>query len=711
MRKTCLLLIICLATVACQEKKSETTTMSQEPLVYPITQKDSSVVDTYFGTKVADPYRWLENDTTTQTKAWVTAQNKVTFGYLEQIPFRKKISNHLTEIINYPRYGSPFRVGDYYFSSKNDGLQNQSVYYVQKGIDGTPEVFLDPNTLSKDGTTSAGFAGTSNDKKYVAISTNAAGGDWQEMEVMEVATKKKLSDKLKWLKFTGAAWYKDGFFYSRFDEPKKGQELSGQNQFQKVYYHKLGDPQAKDQLVYQDPKHPLRYFGVGVTEDERFAILFISEGTDGAEIMYKDLQAGDKEFKLLFKGFDFNYNVFDNIGDKLLVYHNNGAPNYKVSLVDPKSGKMSDFVSEKPEKLESVGTAGGKLLASYLKDVTTKVFQYDIATGKLEREIPMPGLGTAWGFGGNRDDKDLFYTFTSFTVPNTIYRYNLVSGESSIFRQPEVKFNPADYETKQVFYASKDGTKIPMFITHKKGIKLDGTAPTLLYAYGGFNISETPYFNPTNLVLLENGGIFVTANLRGGGEYGEKWHKGGMLLNKQNVFDDFIAAAEYLIKEKYTSKESLAIEGGSNGGLLVGACMTQRPDLYAVAFPAVGVMDMLRFHKFTVGYGWVVEYGSSEKSKADFENLYRYSPLHNLKAGTSYPATMITTADHDDRVVPAHSFKFAATLQEKHKGKAPVLIRIETQAGHGGSSLTKRIEESTDIWSFMFANMGVIPNY
>lgn len=700
-----------MATVACQEKKSETTTMSQEPLVYPITQKDSSVVDTYFGTKVADPYRWLENDTTTQTKAWVTAQNKVTFGYLEQIPFRKKISNRLTEIMNYPRYGSPFRVGDYYFSSKNDGLQNQSVYYVQKGIDGTPEVFLDPNTLSKDGTTSAGFAGTSNDKKYVAISTNAAGGDWQEMEVMEVATKKKLSDKLKWLKFTGAAWYKDGFFYSRFDEPKKGQELSGQNQFQKVYYHKLGDPQAKDQLVYQDPKHPLRYFGVGVTEDERFAILFISEGTDGAEIMYKDLQAGDKEFKLLFKGFDFNYNVFDNIGDKLLVYHNNGAPNYKVSLVDPKSGKMSDFVSEKPEKLESVGTAGGKLLASYLKDVTTKVFQYDIATGKLEREIPMPGLGTAWGFGGNRDDKDLFYTFTSFTVPNTIYRYNLVSGESSIFRQPEVKFNPADYETKQVFYASKDGTKIPMFITHKKGIKLDGTAPTLLYAYGGFNISETPYFNPTNLVLLENGGIFVTANLRGGGEYGEKWHKGGMLLNKQNVFDDFIAAAEYLIKEKYTSKESLAIEGGSNGGLLVGACMTQRPDLYAVAFPAVGVMDMLRFHKFTVGYGWVVEYGSSEKSKADFENLYRYSPLHNLKAGTSYPATMITTADHDDRVVPAHSFKFAATLQEKHKGKAPVLIRIETQAGHGGSSLTKRIEESTDIWSFMFANMGVIPNY
>lgn len=711
MKNLALFLVIILVTVACQEKKSETNTMDQKALVYPVTQKDSTIVDTYFGTKVADPYRWLENDTTAQTKAWVTAQNKVTFGYLGQIPFRKKISTRLTEIMNYPRYGSPSRVGDYYFSSKNDGLQNQSVYYVQKGLDGTPEVFLDPNTLSKDGTTSAGFAGTSNDKKYVAISTNASGGDWQEMEVMEIATKKKLTDKLKWLKFTGAAWYKDGFFYSRFDEPQKGQELSGQNQFQKVYYHKLGDPQVKDQLVYQDPKHPLRYFGVGTTEDERFAILYISEGTDGAEIMYKDLQAGDKEFKLLFKGFEFNYSVIDNVGDKLLVYHNNGAPNYKVSLIDPKTGKMTDFVPEKPEKLESVGTAGGKLLASYLKDVSTKVFQYDIATGKLEREIPMPGLGTAWGFGGNRDDKELFYTFTSFTVPNTIYRYNIISGESSIFRQPEVKFNPTDYETKQVFYPSKDGTKVPMFITYKKGLKLDGTAPALLYAYGGFNISETPYFNATNLVLLENGGIFVTANLRGGGEYGEKWHKGGMLLNKQNVFDDFIAAAEYLIKEKYTTKERLAIEGGSNGGLLVGACMTQRPDLFAVAFPEVGVMDMLRFHKFTVGFGWVVEYGSSEKSKADFENLYKYSPLHNLKAGTSYPATMITTADHDDRVVPAHSFKFAATLQEKHKGKTPVLIRIETQAGHGGSSLTKRIESATDIWAFMFTNMGVIPNY
>ena len=538
-----------------------------------------------------------------------------------------------------------------------------------------------------------------------------SGGDWQEMEVMEVATKKKLTDKLKWLKFTGAAWYKDGFYYSRYDEPKKGEALSGQNQFQKVYYHKLGDPQAKDQLVFEDKKHPLRYFGTQITEDERFLLLYVSEGTDGTEILYKDLKNNDKDFKLLFKGFTNNYSVVDNLGDKLLVYHNLNTPNYKVSLVDPKTNRMTDFVPEKPEKLESVGTAGGKLIASYLKDVTTKLYQYDLTTGKIDREIKLPGLGSAYGLGGNRDDKEIFYTFTSYTVPSTIYRYDLASGKSAIFRQPEVKFTPADYETKQVFYPSKDGTKIPMFLTYKKGTKLDGTAPTLLYAYGGFNISLTPYFDAINLPFLENGGIYAVANLRGGGEYGEKWHKAGMLLKKQNVFDDFIAAAEYLIKEKYTSTARLAIQGGSNGGLLVGACMAQRPDLFRVCFPAVGVMDMLRFHKFTVGWGWVVEYGSSEKSQADFANLFKYSPLHALKADTAYPATLITTADHDDRVVPAHSFKFAATLQEKHQGPNPVLIRIETQAGHGGSSLTKAIDNATDEWAFLFYNMNIVPKF
>jgi len=473
----------------------------------------------------------------------------------------------------------------------------------------------------------------------------------------------------------------------------------------------LGDPQAKDQLVFEDKAHPLRYFGVQTTEDERFLLLYVSEGTDGTEILYKDLKNNDKDFKVLFKGFANNYSMVDNVGDALLVYHNLDTPNYKVSLIDPKTKKMSDFVSEKTEKLESAGTAGGKLIVSYLKDVVTKLYQYNIATGQIEREIELPGLGSAYGLGGNRDDKEIFYTFTSYTVPSTIYRYNLASGKSAIFRQPEVKFTPADYETKQVFYPSKDGTKVPMFLTYKKGTKFDGTAPTLLYAYGGFNISLTPYFDATNLPFLENGGIYAVANLRGGGEYGEKWHKAGMLLKKQNVFDDFIAAAEYLIKEKYTSTARLAIQGGSNGGLLVGACMAQRPDLFKVCLPAVGVMDMLRFHKFTVGWGWVVEYGSSEKSKADFANLLRYSPLHTLKAGTAYPATLITTADHDDRVVPAHSFKFAATLQEKHQGPNPVLIRIETQAGHGGSSLTKAIENATDEWAFLFYNMDIVPKF
>ena len=700
-----------LACFACENKNSQTTDMQSDSLVYPTTVKDSSVIDTYFGTRVSDPYRWLEQDTSAQTKAWVIAQNKVTFAYLDKIPYRKPLLDRLKALQNYPKFSSPFRLGEYYIFNKNDGLQDQSVCYIQKGLEGQPEVFFDPNTLSKDGTTRMNISSVSNDKKLITVNTGSAGSDWQTMEVMEVATKKKRADKLEWVKYGGAAWYQNGFFYSGYDKPAKGQELTAKNEYQKIYYHQLGTAQSSDQLVFEDKKHPLRYFGTQTTEDERFLILYVSEGTDGSEILYKDLKAGDKDFKLLFKGFDFNYSIIDNQQEQLLVYHNNGASNYKVSLVNPKTKVMIDFIAEKPDKLESVGTAGGKLFASYLKDVATHTYQHDIATGKLDREIAFPGIGTAYGFNGNKDDKTIFYSFESYTYPESIFRYEMASGKSSDFQKPSVQFNPGDFESKQVFYPSRDGTKIPLFITFKKGTAFDGTAPTILYAYGGFNVSIAPSFSPTNIAFMEQGGIYAVACLRGGGEYGEQWHKAGMLLKKQNVFDDFIAAADYLTKEKYTSKARLAILGGSNGGLLVGAVMCQKPDLCQVAFPAVGVMDMLRYHKFTVGWGWTVEYGSSEQSKESFQNLYAYSPLHNLKDGTNYPATMVLTADHDDRVVPAHSFKFIATLQEKHQGKNPVLIRIETNSGHGSSNLSKRLEETADIYAFMWANMGVIPKY
>lgn len=712
MRKlnTILIFTTVLFIASCGNKEENTAQMEMPALTYPKTEKVAQT-DDYHGTKVDDPYRWLEEDTAANTKDWVVAQNKVTFDFLGKIPYREKIKERLTEIWNYPKYGQPYRVGDYYFFSKNDGLQNQAVTYYQKGLEGTPEVFLDPNALSADGTVTASITGISTDKKYANIRISKSGSDWSEMALMEVASKKIMTkDTLKWVKFSGAAWYKDGFFYSRYPTPAKGKEFSAKSEFQKIYYHKLGTPQDKDQLVYEDNAHPLRYFSAQTTEDERFLILNIAEGTDGSEIWYKNLKTGDKDFKLLFKGFEYNYSVIDNVGDRLLVYHNNGAPNYKVSFVDPKDpANMVDFIAEKPEKLENINTAGGKLFASYLKDVNTKVYQYDMTLAQMDREIVLPALGDANGFGGNKDDTFIFYTFTSFTYPPTVYKYDINTGQSVIFRKSEVKFIPDEYETKQVFYPSKDGTKIPMFIVHKKGLKLDGKNPTFLYAYGGFNISLTPSFSVSNIVLLENGGVYALANLRGGGEYGEKWHKNGMLLKKQNVFDDFIAAGEYLIKEGYTSKERLAIAGGSNGGLLVGAAMTQRPDLFKVAFPAVGVMDMLRYHKFTVGWGWVVEYGSADSAQ-HFKNLLSYSPLHNLKEGVSYPATMVTTADHDDRVVPAHSFKFAATLQEKHKGNNPVIIRIEQKAGHGaGKPTSKIIEEQTDKWSFMFYNMGVEP--
>ena len=691
------------------EKKAE---VKMEPVTYPQTKK-MEVADDYFGTKVADPYRWLENDTATDTKEWVQAQNKVTFGYLEKIPYRNKIKERLTDIFNYPKYSSPFRAGEYFFFSKNDGLQNQSVIYYQKGLEGTPEVFLDPNKMSDDGTAAVSLLGFSKDKKYVAFAINQSGSDWQNIFVMEVATKKQLNDKLEWVKFSGAAWKNDGFYYSRYSAPVKGTELSQKNEFHKIYYHKLGDAQDKDVLVYEDKTKPLRYYGAQTTEDERFLLIYISEGTDGTECLYKDLNANDKDFGLLFKGFKFNYSVLNNDGGKLLVHTDDSAPNYRVVSVDPKNSAKENWKDVIPEDaknlLQMAATGGGKIFGEYLKDVATHVYQYDY-NGKMEREITLPALGNASGFGGDTDDKVIFYTFTSFTYPPTIYKYDIATGISDVWRKSDVKFNPDDYETKQVFYPSKDGTKIPMFLVYKKGIKMDGNNPTLLYAYGGFNISLEPNFSTSRLILLENGGIYALANLRGGGEYGEKWHEAGKLLKKQNVFDDFISAAEYLIKEKYTSSEKLAIQGGSNGGLLVGACMTQRPDLYKVCFPAVGVMDMLRYHKFTVGWGWAVEYGSSD-SIEHFTNLYKYSPLHNIKE-TNYPATMVTTADHDDRVVPAHSFKFISELQAKNKSANPTLIRIDVKAGHGaGKPTSKIIDEQSDIWSFMFYNMGVDVKY
>ncbi|MBN2357759.1 S9 family peptidase [candidate division KSB1 bacterium] len=675
---------------------------------YPETVKVDQV-DDYFGTRVADPYRWLEDDTSAATAAWVRAQNAVTMPYLEQIPFREKIKNRLTELFNYPRYSNPFRAGQYYFFSKNDGLQNQSVIYYQKGLDGEPQVFLDPNTFSPDGTVAINLAGFSKDRKYVAYSLRRSGSDWQEMYVMEVATRRQLPDKLEWLKFTGAAWKDDGFFYSRYDAPARGKELSQVNENQKIYYHKLGDLQSKDRLVFTDKKHPLRYFSAQTTDDERFLLLYVSEGTDNNELYYRDLKLGEKGFRPLFTGFNSKSYVIDNLDDQLLVQTNVDAPNHRVVLINPRNPEeahWTNIISEKPELLQSAGTAGGKIFAEYLKDVSSRVYQYD-TRGRLEREIELPTMGSAYGFSGEKDDVVVFYTFSSFTFPPAIYKYEISDGKTEVFKRAEAKFNPEDYETKQVFYPSKDGTKIPMFITHKKGLKLNGNNPTKLYAYGGFNASMTPYFSISNIILLEQGGVYAVANLRGGGEYGEKWHQAGMLEKKQNVFDDFIAGAEYLIKERYTRPERLAIEGASNGGLLVGAAITQRPELFQVALPAVGVMDMLRFHKFTCGWGWIDEYGSSDDPE-QFKYLYAYSPLHNIKEGVPYPATLVTTADHDDRVVPAHSFKFISTLQEKHRGANPVLIRVDVKAGHGGGKpLTKAIEELADKWAFIFYNMGI----
>ena len=690
-----------------------------QPAPYPVTVKTDTVYD-YFGTKVADPYSWLEDDRAPQTEAWVEAENKVTFGYLDKIPFRAALRARLGEIYDYPKYSAPSKKKNLYFFNKNEGLQNQSVLWVQNGLQGKPEVLLDPNTLSKDGTTRLGGFAPSKDAHYAAYMLSEAGSDWQKIKVMDLKTHQDLADTIDWVKISGTSWAGDGFYYSRYDAPaNQDKAYSAKNEFHKVYFHKVGTPQSDDKLIYEDknPDNAQRFHTAGTTDDERFLILSISDrgkGKDGNQLLVRDRQSGIEDFVVLTEGsFEHQYSVIGNIGGQLLVQTNKDAPNEKVVLIDPKQPAEANWkvvLPEQSEPLVSVSQVGHKLIATTMKDVTHRVKVYD-ETGKFENEIKLPALGTVGGFGGEESDKEVFYTFTSYAYPPTIYRYNLADKTSTVFRAPEIKINPADYDTRQVFYPSKDGTKIPMFIVSRKGLQLNGKNPTLLYAYGGFNISLNPGFSALNLAWLEQGGVYAVAGLRGGSEYGEAWHQAGMKLKKQNVFDDFIAAAEYLKSSGYTSTEKLAIQGGSNGGLLVGAVMTQRPDLCKVALPAVGVMDMLRYHKFTIGYNWAAEYGSSDENAETFRNLYAYSPLHNLKAGTAYPATLITTADHDDRVVPAHSFKFAATLQRDNVGDNPVLIRVETNSGHGSSNTSKALDSTADVFAFAMQNLGMTPKF
>jgi len=684
-------------------------------LDYPQTRKDNQV-DDYHGTKVADPYRWLEDDNSAETAKWVEAENKVTFGYLGKIPYRAQVKAHLEQLYNFPKYTPPFRKGDYLFFTKNDGLQNQNVVYAQKGLEGAPEVLLDPNKFSADGTSRLGAFNVSEDGRYAVYGISVGGSDWQEAHVIEIAARKVLTDDLKWIKFTGFGWAGNGFFYSRFDAPEPGHELSSKNEFQKVYYHVLGSPQSDDELIYEDKQNPQRFQAVATTNDQRFAILTVSDrgkGKRGNALYFRDLSKKEKAFTpIVTEITDDNYVVVDNLDNKFLIATDHEAPKGKLMLYDPANSKApwKEIIPEKADSLDSAESLGGKVFATYLKDVASHVYVYS-ESGQLENEIELPGAGAVTGFRGNRGDRDAFFLYTSFNYPPSVFRYELATKKTSVYRAPEVHgFRPEDYETKQVFYNSKDGTRIPMFLVYKKGLKLDGSNPTLLYGYGGFNITMAPAFSPLRLALLEQGFVYASANLRGGGEYGETWHDAGTKLKKQNVFDDFIAAAEWLIANKYTSPEKLAINGGSNGGLLVGAVMNQRPELFHVAVPQVGVMDMLRFQKFTIGWNWAADYGSSDDPE-QFKAIYKYSPLHNIKPGVKYPATFITTADHDDRVVPAHSFKYAATLQAAASPANPVLIRVETKSGHGASSTTKAIELAADIYSFLFYNLGVTPKY
>jgi len=687
--------------------QNSTTGASQQMMKknsYPVARKGDQV-DDYHGVKVADPYRWLEDLDSDETRSWVDAENKLSFGFLEAIPARAAIKERITKLWNYEKYGVPFKEGNRYFYSRNSGLQNQSVLYTVTSLDGQPKLVLDPNTLSSDGTVALSGMQVSNGGKLLAYSLSASGSDWQEWKVRDVDTGQDLSDDLKWVKFSGVSWTRDnsGFYYSRYDEPKSD-SLKATNYFQKVYFHKLGTPQSEDVLVYERPDQKDWLFGAQVTEDGDYLIIPIFQGTDSkTRVYYKDLKNNNSGVVKLLDDFDAAYSFIGNQGSRFWFQTDLQASRGKIIEIDtakPERANWKVLVPEGPEALQTATLVNHKFILNYLKDAYTQVRIHD-TNGKLLNEVQFPGIGSADGFGGKATDTETFYSFTGFTTPTTIYRYDTATGKSSVFRQPKVDFDPSTFETKQVFYTSKDGTKVPMFITYKKGLKLDGNNPTYLYGYGGFNVSLSPAFSVGNLVWMEMGGVYAQPNLRGGAEYGEDWHQGGMKLKKQNVFDDFIAAAEWLIKNKYTSTPKLSIGGGSNGGLLVGAALTQRPDLFGAALPAVGVMDMLRFQKFTIGWAWVSDYGSSENAD-EFKALYAYSPLHNIKPGTAYPATLVTTADHDDRVWPGHSFKFAATLQAAQEGSAPILIRIETKAGHGaGKPTSKIIEEIADRWAFL----------
>ncbi len=688
---------------------------------YPKARK-SDQVDDYHGTKVADPYRWLEDPDSPESREWIEAENKITFDYLSKIPERARIRQRLTELWNYERFGIPSKEGDRYFLTRNDGLQNQNVLYTMENLDSTPRLLLDPNKLSQDGTVALKGVAISEDGEYMAYGLSTAGSDWEEWRVRKVSTAEDTDDILKWVKFSGASWTKDGagFFYSRYDEPKESEKLKSVNYYQKLYFHKLGTPQSQDVLVYHKPDQKEWGIHGNVTDDGRYLIISISQGTDVKNrVYYKELPQPTNLRDLayeqgapvvpLLNAFDASYNFVGNDGSVFWFMSDLNAPRGEVIAIDsrnPERARWKVIIPEAKDTLRSVEVVNHQFIASYMQDAKSAVSIFDVA-GKKVRDLPLPGIGTVGGFTGKPKDAETFYAFTSFTAPGSIYRYDLRSGESSIFRAPKLKYDPSQYETEQVFYNSKDGTRVPMFLVHKKGVKFDGQNPTLLYAYGGFNISLTPSFSVSTIVWLEMGGVYAQPNLRGGGEYGEEWHQAGTKLRKQNVFDDFIAAAEWLIEHKVTSREKLAISGGSNGGLLVGACLTQRPDLYGAALPAVGVMDMLRFHKFTIGWAWTSDYGSADNSD-EFKAIHRYSPLHNVRPGVRYPATLVTTADHDDRVVPAHSFKFAATLQAAQAGDKPVLIRIETKAGHGaGKPTSKIIDEAADRLAFLVKELGV----
>ncbi len=693
---------------ACKTENNQNHTKNDTNLKYPVTKKVDTV-DTYFGTAVKDPYRWLEDDRSPETENWVKEENKTTFNYLDQIPFRKDLKDRLSSLWNYEKVGAPFKEGDYSYFYKNDGLQNQYVVYRFKNEGDTPEVFLDPNKFSKDGTTSLGGLSFSKNGKIAAYSISEGGSDWRKIIVIDTETKEAIEDTLVDVKFSGISWKgNEGFYYSSYDKPK-GSELSAKTDQHKVYYHKLKTAQKDDQLIFGGtPEEKHRYVGAGVTEDNRYLIISASVSTSGNKLFIKDLNDPNSKLITILDHTDSDTSIIENDGSKLFLVTNLNAPNKKIVTTDvanPTPENWVDFIPE-TEYVLSPNTGGGYFFTHYMIDAISKIIQYDY-DGKKVREVSLPGIGTASGFGAKKEDKELHFSFTNYTTPSSIYTYDITNGTSELYRKPKIDFDPEAYESKQVFYTSKDGTKVPMIISYKKGIELNGKNPTILYGYGGFNISLTPSFSISNAVWMEQGGIYAVANLRGGGEYGKKWHDAGTKMQKQNVFDDFIAAGEFLISSKYTSSDFLAIRGGSNGGLLVGATMTQRPDLMKVAIPAVGVLDMLRYHTFTSGAGWAYDYGTSEDNKEMFDYLKGYSPVHNVKEGVTYPATMVTTGDHDDRVVPAHSFKFAAELQAKQSGNNPVLIRIETNAGHGaGTPVSKLIDLSADIFGFTLYNMG-----